>query len=211
MSRQLGSGTELSQRWERRVAESDNGIAARLLHQADTKQNRVMLISSAVRGEGKTSLATRLAASLARSGRSTVVVDFDLRHPEVHEIFGLGVGPGVCEVLRKENEVAEVVHDLGTDRPSVVTAGRLDGQALMSLSKGAAGPLFQKLREDYEFVVVDTSPVLDVADAQFVSGYVDSAILAVFRDISQAGKVSRAREILEGYVRTVEAVVTSPR
>ena len=211
VNRESGSRTQRYQKWEGRITESVNGIAARLLHQADTKQTHVMLITSAVRGEGKTSLATRLAVSLARSGHSTVVVDFDLRHPGVHEAFGLDLGTGVSEVLRQQNEVAEVIHHIGADKPSVVTAGRLDNQALVSLAKGAAEPLLEKLREDYEFVLIDASPVLDVADAQFVSRHVDSAVLSVFRDISQARKVSRARETLEEYVQTVEAVVTSPR
>lgn len=210
VNRELGLRTGRYQEWEKRIAESVNGIAARLLHQADTRQTRVMLISSAVRGEGKTSLATRLAVSLARSGRNTVVVDFDLQHPGVHEAFGLDLGPGVSEVLRKQNEVAEVVHQIGTDKPSVVTAGRLDSQALVSLAKGAAEPLLKKLREDYEFVVIDASSVLDAADTQFVSRHVDSVILSVFRDISQAPKVSRVRETLEEYVQTVEAVVACP-
>ncbi len=93
----------------------------------------------------------------------------------------------------------------------MVTAGRWDRPTLASLSNGSAAAMFKQLREEYDFVVVDTSPILPVADARFVSQHVDSVVLSVFRDISQAPKIQAACEILAAFgVRTVEAVVTGP-
>ena len=93
----------------------------------------------------------------------------------------------------------------------MVTAGRWDRPTLASLSNGGAADLFMHLRKDFDFVVVDTSPILPVADARFVSQHVDSVVLSVFRDVSQAPKVQAACEILAAFgVRGVEAVVTSP-
>ena len=71
--------------------------------------------------------------------------------------------------------------------------------------------MFQQLRDAYEFVVIDTSPLLPVADARFVSQHVDTVVLSVLRDISQAPKIQAACEILAAFgVPSVEAVVTGP-
>ncbi|MEN6451575.1 MAG: AAA family ATPase [Thermoguttaceae bacterium] len=207
--RQLASPSKRSQSWHLRLTESVDGIAARLMFKSDAKQCRVIMVSSASGGEGKTTLATQLALSLARTGRRTVLVDFDLRRPSFDEVFALPLSPGVSELLRQQATAAELVHATQTDNLAVVTAGRWDRQALASLSNGAAGPLFQQLREEFSFVVVDTSPILPVADARFVSQLVDGVVLSVFRDVSEAPKIEATCEILEAFgVRSIEAVVT---
>jgi succinoglycan biosynthesis transport protein ExoP len=209
--RRLGSPSKRYQTWHVRLTESVDGIAARVLRKAEMEQNRVIMVSSATGGEGKTTLATQLALSLARAGRRTVLVDFDLRRPAFDEVFGLPLEPGVCEALREHNAQATMVHQIATNNMAVVTAGRWDRTALASLSNGAAAAMFQKLREDYDFVIVDTSPILPVADARFVSQHVDSVVLSVFRDVSEAPKIQAACEILSAFgVHTIEAVVTGP-
>lgn len=209
--RRLGSPSKRNKTWHMRLTESVDGIAARILHKADLEQSRVVMVSSAAGGEGKTTLATQLAMSLARAGRRTILVDFDLRRPAFDEVFGLPLEPGVSEVLRRQNNVSAVIHQIPTNNLSVLTAGRWDRNALASLSNGAAAAIFKQLREDYEFVIVDTSPILPVADARFVSQHVDSVVLSVFRDISEAPKIEAACEILAAFGATsVEAVVTGP-
>lgn len=209
--RKLGSPSRRHQSWHLRLTESVDGIAARLLRQAELDETRVVLVSSAGGGEGKTTLATQLAMSLARNGRATALVDFDLRRPALDGVFGLPLEPGVSEVLRGEQDVSEVVRETGTDNLSVVTAGRWDRHALRALANGAAGSLFEALRAECEFVVVDAAPILPVADTRFVSQHADGVILSVFRDVSRSPKIMAACEILEAFgVRTVEAVVTGP-
>jgi len=209
--RRLGSPSKRYHTWQARLTESVDGIAARVLRKAEMEQCRVIMVSSAAGGEGKTTLATQLALSLARAGRRTVLVDFDLRRPAFDEVFGLPLEPGVCEVLRQESDISTIVHQVATNNLAVVTAGRWDRSALAALSNGAAAGMFKKLREDYDFVVIDASPVLPVADARFVSQHVDTVVLSVFRDVSKAPKIQAACEILAAFgVHTVETVVTAP-
>jgi capsular exopolysaccharide synthesis family protein len=197
------------QSWQLRLTESVDGISARLLRQAETEQRRVVMVTSAVNGEGKTTLTAQLAMSLARAGRRTLLVDFDLRQPTFDEVFGLPKAPGLSEILRNECDLANCIHATGTGNLSVLTAGCWDRFALSALANNSVASMFKELREDYEFVIVDTSPILPIADTRFVSQYVDSVVLCVFRDISQAPRIRAACEILEAFgVRSVEAVVT---
>ena len=186
--RQLGSPSKQYESWHVRLTESVDGIAARILHEADVQQHRAIMVSSATHGEGKTTLATQLALSLARTGRRTVLVDFDLRRPSFDEMFGVPLAPGVCEFLREQNGIADLVQESGSDNLAVVAAGQWDRQAMAALSNGSAANLFNQLREEFEFVVVDSSPILTVADARFVSRHVDAVVLSVLRDVSEAPK-----------------------
>ncbi len=209
--RRLGSPSKQNRTWQLRLTESIDGVAARLLRRAELQQARSILVTSAVAGEGKTTVATQLATSLARSGRRTVLVDFDLRRPAFDEVFGLPLEPGVSEVLRGENGLGQPVHETGTENLSIMTAGRWDRYALASLANGGAEGMLEKLRAEYEFVIIDASPVLPVADTRFLSQNVDSVILTVFRDVSQTPKVDAAREILEAFgVQIIESVVIGP-
>jgi capsular exopolysaccharide synthesis family protein len=204
-----GPAKKSHQTWQLRLTESVDGISARLLRRAETDQRRVVMVTSAINGEGKTTLTYQLAMSLARAGRRTLLVDFDLRSPTFDQMFGLPRSPGLSEILRGEAELSSCIHATETENLSILTAGDWDRFALSALANSSVASLFKELREDYEFVIVDTSPILPIADARFVSQYVDSVVLCVFRDISQAPRIRAACEILEAFgVRSVEAVVT---
>jgi len=207
--RRLGAPTRQHQQWRMRLTESVDSIAARLLRNAEQRAARTLLITSAATGEGKTTLATQLAMSFARNGRRTVLVDFDLRRPALDAVFDMPLEPGVSEVLRGETELARAVHQTPTPNLAMITAGNWDRRALAALANGAAGALICQLRAQFDMVVIDSSPVLPVADTRFVSQHVDTVLLAVFRDISEAPKLTAACEILEAFgVRDLEAVMT---
>jgi capsular exopolysaccharide synthesis family protein len=207
--RQIGEPSRRNELWRTRLTEAVDSLTARLLRKSELEQTRVILVTSALAGEGKTTLATQLAMSLARNLRRTVLVDFDLRRPTLDGIFGLSREPGVCEGLRGQGDVAAMAHPTTTEHLSVLTAGRWDRQVLAALGNGGAGPLLDQLRANFDFVILDSSPILPVADTRFVSQKVDGVILSVFRDKSQGPQVLAACEILEAFgVRTVEAVVT---
>jgi capsular exopolysaccharide synthesis family protein len=194
-----------------RLTEAVDSIAAQLHRQAVLEQTRVILVSSPASGEGKTTLATQLALSLARSGRRTALVDFDLRRPALDAVFDFPLEPGVCDVLRGEANAQQLAQPTATEGLAVITAGRWDRAAMAALANNAAGPLLEELRQEYEFIVIDTSPVLAVADTRFVSQHVDAVILSVRRDTSLAPQVEAAKEVLEAFgVKSVEAVFVGP-
>jgi capsular exopolysaccharide synthesis family protein len=207
--RRLGSPSKRNQAWTMRLTEAVDRLAARLLRKAEMEGVRVILVSSASAGEGKTTLATQLAMSLARHRRRTVLIDFDLRRPALDGTFGLSLEPGVCEILRGTESVRPAALPTVVEHLAVLTAGRWDRQTLAALASGTAKTLLDQLRGEYDFVIVDSSPILPFADTRLVSQHVDAVILSVFRDVSQGPKVRAAYEILEAFgVQSVEAVVT---
>jgi capsular exopolysaccharide synthesis family protein len=208
--RRLGGSTRRSQLWKMRYTEAVDGVVARLLHSAEGEEARVVMVTSAMSGEGKTWLATQLAMGLARAQKSTVLVDFDLRQPALNGALGLPLGPGVCEALRGQGDIAQMVQPTDTEYLSVVTAGNWDRQVLPALANGSVCPLLERLRENFDFVIIDSSPLLPVVDSRLICRRVDAVLLSVLRDVSEASKVQAAQEMLDAFgVSQVQAVVTS--
>ncbi len=207
--RRLGASTRKNQMWRMRFTESVDSVTARLLRKAECEQSRVVLITSAISGEGKTTLATQLAMSLARNRRRTLLIDFDLRRPTLDGALGLAAGPGVCEALRGQGDILSMVQATATDGLSAIVAGRWDRGVLSALTNGSVATIVEQLRANFEFVIIDSSPLLPIVDTRLVCQHVDAVVLSVLRDVSQGPKIQAAQEILEAFgVRSVEAVVT---
>jgi capsular exopolysaccharide synthesis family protein len=172
----------------------------------------MVMVTSAQSGEGKTSLATHLAASLAQIGRRTLLVDADLRHPIAHEVFGLAPAPGLCEVLRGDVRPEEVIQPTPVDGLAMIPAGRWDSWATRALAQEATAALLREWRNQYDFVIVDTSPVLPVVDPLLIGQHVDGALISVMRDVSRMPNVYAAyQRLAAGGVRVLGAVVNGVR
>jgi polysaccharide biosynthesis transport protein len=188
-------------RWQNLLIES--------IHASRDGSLKSVMIASALGGEGKTSLACHLATSLARSGRRTLLIDCDLRRPSVHRLFDLPPSPGTSELLRGDCRVMEAIQHSGIDGLDVITAGHCDVEALRALARDEFGPLFARVGDGYDFVVVDTSPILPVTDALLVGQHVDAVLFSIMREVSRAPKVHAAYGKLAALdIRLLGAVVT---
>ncbi|WP_417847627.1 polysaccharide biosynthesis tyrosine autokinase [Thalassoglobus sp.] len=179
------------------LKEAIDSTRAVLLRDPRLKVMNTILITSASDGEGKTSNACHLAASLARSGRKVVLVDCDMRRPTVHRVFRMSSAHGFCEILRGDQPLEGAAQPTPTPGLSVIPAGRVDSAALQALAEGGAGQIFKHLIEDYDFVIVDSAPILPVADTLLLAQDVDGVILTIRRDISRLGNVAAAQQRLE--------------
>jgi succinoglycan biosynthesis transport protein ExoP len=179
-----------------------------LMHIAHQEKIQIVMITSALAGEGKTSLASHLAASLARAGRRTILVDSDLRRPTLHRLFDLSRGPGLSELLREENNLAAVIRDTAIPNLRLLSAGQADAVALQALAFDGLPKLFEQLRQEYEFIVVDSCPVLPVADSLLVGQHVDAVIFSLLRQVSRLPRVHAAYQRLAVLgIRMLGAVV----
>ncbi len=194
--------------WRSRLNESVNAIRTLMLRHSQNERLQVVMVTSASVGEGKTSLSCHLATSLARAGRKTLLLDCDLRNPTAHRVFDLPLEPGMCEVLRGQVSLEEVSHPIALGDLRMITAGKCDLVALQALGTDAIGDIIARLRPQYDFIVVDTPPVLPVADPLLIGQHVDAALFSILRDVSRAPKVHTACERLASLgIRVLGAVV----
>ncbi|MDA1053674.1 MAG: polysaccharide biosynthesis tyrosine autokinase [Planctomycetota bacterium] len=183
--------------WNNALIESIDSVRSILLHSSDEEQRKVIMVASASPGEGKTTLACQLAGSLARAGRKTLLVDCDIRRPRVHELLNVPLEMGLSELLTEGLLVSQVTHRTSEPNLHVIPAGQMNETALQAIARDGAADLFAELREEYEFVIVDTSPVLYVADGGAIGRNVDGAVLTVRSHTSRLPQVAVACERLE--------------
>jgi len=189
------------------VAECVDGIRA-VVTQTGRESPKVILITSAVGHEGKTTFASQLAASLARSGKRTLLLDGDLRHPNVHLALGIDLRAGLPEVLRGELAADEAVQPTSIDGLFAVTGGVCDYAAITALSRPESAAILRHYRESFDHVVIDAGPVLAFADVLLLGQLSDIAIVATMRDVSRMPQVTSAVDKLRSVgVRVLGAIV----
>jgi polysaccharide biosynthesis transport protein len=190
------------------LTESIDSVRTLLMHDSSSKRRQVVLVTSASTQEGRTTVASQLAASLARAGRRTLLVDGDLRRPALHALFDVPLEDGLCEVLRAEVDVDDVIRPTHAEGLWLLTAGYCDIDAIHALATEQMQPVFDKLRTEYDFVIIDGAPVVGMSDALIFGQYSDGAILSVRRDHSQMPKINQAAELLRDVgIRIIGAVV----
>ena len=189
------------------VAECVDGIRA-VISQTGREAPKVILVTSAVEHEGKTTFAAQLAASLARSGKRTLLLDGDLRHPNAHLALGLDLRAGLPELLRGEISPDEAVQPTAIDGLFAVTGGVCDYAAITALSRPETAALIKSLRDSFDHVVIDAGPVLAFADVLLLGQLSDLAIVATMRDVSRMPQVTSAVDRLRSVgIRVLGTVV----
>jgi len=157
------------------------GLRAKVEYKMDTLNLRVLAVSSAVAGEGKTLTATHLAANMASTGRKKVLLmDMDLRKPSVARELGIAPDSGMSEFLSGSVPKEKIIRNSLVPGLSVV----LGGKPVSSPTDMLAGEKFRSflrgMREQFDLVILDTPPVLPVPDAVTISEQVD-AFMLIFR------------------------------
>ncbi|HZT80483.1 MAG TPA: AAA family ATPase, partial [Gemmataceae bacterium] len=174
------------------LLESIDGIRTMLLRDASSSGRRLLLVTSAVSGEGKTTLASHLAGSLARAGRRTLLIDCDLRRPTLHQLFEVPPHPGFSEALLGEVPLAEATRATSVPGLWIMPAGQWDRGVLRALAGEELQKAFATLRQHYDFVVIDSHPVLLATDSLLVGMHADAVILSLMKDVSRVPRASAA-------------------
>jgi len=194
--------------WNTVLTESIDSVRTMLLRLAKMDGLKTVMIASATGGEGKTTLSCHLATSIARGGRSVLLIDGDIRQPSVNQVFGFTNQTGLCEVLKGEASLADAIVETSQAGLSILPAGQLDSLTLQRLALDQFGPLLQEAGRDYDFVIIDSAPLLPVTDSQMLAPHVDGVIFSVRRDVSRLTKVGAAIQRLVMLGAPVIGVVT---
>jgi capsular exopolysaccharide synthesis family protein len=170
---------------------------------------RVLAVTSAVSGEGKTSLASQLAVSIARAtGEPTLIIDGDMRSPDIHKVFDVELSPGLAEVLAGTCQLEEAIETNFNEKLHILTAGQLRTSPHRLVGRGEFGLILKKLSESYRHIIVDTPPVLPASEALVLARSADAAVLCMRRDYSRMSQSQEAASrMLNAGVRTVGAVL----
>lgn len=206
-------------------------LQASVRYELPPERQRVILVSSALEGEGKTNVASGLGKALARIGHKTLIVCADMRFPTLHEQFGLARAPGLSEVLEGighnagsstrtikstiKSAIKSPAHTYGRigQNLEIITSGTRPHDPAELLFGDALDHFFRGIAEfDYAYVVIDGPPLLGIADAHAIAQRVDGMLLVSRLDRSTLEDVVETTDLLERLdVRPLGVVVVGVR
>jgi len=179
--------------------EAIRSIRTRLLLTDDAATSRTYVITSATPGEGKTLLASNLAVAIAMTGPRVLLVDADLRRPQLHSIFNVPRAPGLSDLLNGEVKPSEALSESSTKGLFILPVGVAVSNAADVLDGDRLNPLLQGLRQVFDVVVIDSPPVMAVADASIVANAAASVVFVV-------GSGTTSREVAQAAVDRLVSV-----
>lgn len=185
--------------WNGVLKETMNSIRVQVLHAASRRNARVVMVTSAMAREGKTSLSVNLAESMGRSGFRTLLIDCDLRRPMIATLFQAEPAPGVSEIMDGAVEPMTAVRATKMPNLWLMTAGDCDPETIEDLTHGKLARVVTPLRQRFDFIVIDSAPLLPVSDTMIVGQVADAAIFVTMRNRSRIDRVKAAYDRLRDF------------
>jgi capsular exopolysaccharide synthesis family protein len=180
------------------TAESFKVVRANLDLSRRNQGVRVVLVTGPRSGEGKSTVASNLALCLAQVGRRVLLVDADLRRPVQHEIHGLRREGGLAQLLRELMPLERIVQATPIKNLEVITSGSEAPNPAELLSSPVLQEFLNRVRDDYDTVVIDSPSLLAVADPAILGGLVDGIVLVVRVAETKRDDAARSVEVLKG-------------
>ena len=197
-------------RGRRVFQESVDTMRANIFLSKQTKDSRSIAIVSSMSGEGKSTAASQLAISLAKSsGKTVLLIDADMRCPDQHDHFGLSLEPGLSGVLTETATLDEAIQTELGDLIHILPAGRLKASPHRLMSPAAMKKLVDDALERYEYVIFDTAPVLSAGETLAIAASVDTTLVCAMRDVTRMDSVVRTTHRLESAGANVAGTIFS--
>jgi capsular exopolysaccharide synthesis family protein len=178
--------------------ESIDSLRTCLILSEPLRDMKVLAVTSSTNREGKTSVAVQLAVSLARaSGEPTLLIDGDMRSPDIHNLLNIPLNPGLGDVLAEQCSLKDAIVTDWSEALHLLPAGKLHASPHTLLGNGVVDPLFEEVRRSYRYIVVDTPPVLAAGEALVLARAADASLLCAMRDVSRLDQIRKTHQRLQ--------------
>jgi protein-tyrosine kinase len=174
-------------------------LRSRLYHLREQKPLSKLLITSALPKEGKSFTAANLAQVIVRQhGRRALLIDADLRNPQLHNLLGADPAPGLSEYLRGETDEYSILQRGPMPNLLLIPAGRAGANAAELLASGRMKSLLSRLEPMFEWIIIDSPPAVPVSDAAILAKDCDGVLLVVRSNSTPTDAARRARNEFAG-------------
>jgi capsular exopolysaccharide synthesis family protein len=171
---------------ESNFSESFRNIRTNLLLNCPDNPPRTFLITSPDRGEGKTLVSANLAVTMTQSGKHVLLIDANMRMPRLHSVFGVGNSPGLTDLIKGETLIETTIQPTEVEGLSIITAGKIPLDPLELLSSERTVTIVEKMKERFDFIIIDAPGVSVGPDSSVISRVADGVII-----LAQFGKTPR--------------------
>jgi capsular exopolysaccharide synthesis family protein len=181
------------------AAEKFRVLGLKLRNLRERRKLKRVVVTSSIPEEGKSLIAANLALNQARSKiLNTVLIDGDLRRPELARRFGFNRSlPGLSEVLRGERQLSEVVYKLEGSGLRFIPAGVTPENPIEVMQAGRLLPLLEQLETFFDWIIIDTPPVLPLADTPLWMKLADGVLLVVREGVCEKKQLERTVEVVD--------------
>ncbi|EIF51211.1 tyrosine-protein kinase family protein [Sulfurovum sp. AR] len=169
------------------LAESFRNIRTNLQFMARDKHAHVIAITSTVGGEGKTTTSINLGGIMSMADKKTVILNLDMRKPTLHQKFGLINSKGMSTLLSGHTALGEVIQNTEFDNLDIITSGPVPPNPSELIQSPLMENVLEKLREEYDVIILDTPPIGLVTDARTLMHFADTSIYLLRADYSKKG------------------------
>lgn len=178
-------------------AEALKAIRTNLLFSSAEESSKTVVVTSTGPGEGKTIVAANLAIALAQTGQRVLLMDCDMRRPRVHEVFGLKQEPGVSNVMVGNAKASDAVKKTTTQNLWVLASGKYPPNPAELLGSKRFGDFLKNLGEHFDWIVIDSPPVMAVTDAAIVVHRAHGVLFVVGSEMTHRSTARHALSQLE--------------
>ena len=170
-------------------------------------EGKVFMVTSPQPADGKSTTASNLAICMAQSGRKVLLIDADLRRPSQHTLHGLPRSPGLTEILNDQMAFHQAVQQTAIENLDLLATGEEVSYPAELLAKDRLGTLLRELRQAYDLVILDTSPLLVVTDASVIAVVIDGILLIVRAAVTRRLDAERSQDLLKALETPVLGLV----
>jgi succinoglycan biosynthesis transport protein ExoP len=188
-------------------AEAYRGLRTALYFSIHGKGHKIIQITSPSSGDGKSTAAANLAITIAQSGKKVLLIDADMRKPTIHKLFGLSAAVGLSSVIIDEAEPKDAIQVNSIPGLSILPCGPIPPNPAELLTSARFEEFLSLLRDQYDFVILDTPPLLAVTDPSVVAHKVDGVFLNLRFTKNGRPDAERAKEILQNLKANVLGVI----
>ena len=169
--------------------ESIQQIRLRIGKLMDDQQKKVILVSSAIPGEGKTTIATNLATALAHRGKKVLLIDCDLRNPSVSRVLGISNNNSLIDYLRGSIPIRSLLHSTDVKNLVILPGGSGEKDNLKLLTQDRMHQLIHASRQLFDYVILDTAPCSLLSDAAEIAKLADCGLLVVRQNYASQDQI----------------------
>lgn len=162
----------------------------------DTTSLKVILVTSSAPSEGKTMICANLAGSFAQSNKKTLIIDCDLRKPRVHSFFKANRYPGLIDYFFNQVSFDEILRKSDQENLYYITAGTIPPNPAETLESPRMREFIDGLRDKFDYILLDSPPVIAVTDSEILSRLADGTILVVSANTTEKELMEKAVEII---------------
>lgn len=179
------------------ISEAYRTLRTNIQFSSIDKSLQVIVITSAIPGEGKSTVASNLSVVLAESGYKTLLIDCDQRRSTIHRIFNISNAKGLSDMLVDQCNYSDIFNKTEVNNLYVIPTGTRPPNPSELLASEKMQNFIEHLRSEFRYIILDAPPVLAVTDAQLLSGYSDGVILVTASGAVDRGAVVEAKELLD--------------